>query len=150
MVSTMKGLPTTWDVKTKKNVRWVAELGSQAYGNPVVSNGVVLVGTNNEAMSDPNVKGDKGIVMAFRESDGEFTVAGGSRQAGGWPRERLAVSGRLFVAARRERHRVLRLEPRRADGRRPRRLPRQDERRPREGREAARARPTSTSSGATT
>ena len=44
----MKGLPTTWDVKTKKNVKWVAELGSQAYGNPVVANGVVLVGTNNE------------------------------------------------------------------------------------------------------
>ena len=34
MVSSMKGLPTTWDVKTKKNVKWVAELGSQAYGNP--------------------------------------------------------------------------------------------------------------------
>jgi len=72
MVSTMKGLPTTWDVKTKKNVRWVAELGSQTYGNPVVSNGVVLVGTNNEAMKDPAVKGDKGIVMAFRESNGEL------------------------------------------------------------------------------
>ena len=72
MVSSMKGLPTTWDVKTKKNVKWVAELGSQAYGNPVVANGVVLVGTNNEAMKDPAVKGDKGILMAFRESDGQF------------------------------------------------------------------------------
>jgi outer membrane protein assembly factor BamB len=72
MVSSMKGLPTTWDVKTKKNVRWVAELGSQTYGNPVVSGGVVLVGTNNEAMKDPAVKGDKGILMAFRESDGQF------------------------------------------------------------------------------
>jgi outer membrane protein assembly factor BamB len=72
MVSSMKGLPTTWDIKTKKNVRWVAELGSQTYGNPVISNGVVLVGTNNEAMKDPAVKGDKGILMAFRESDGEF------------------------------------------------------------------------------
>jgi outer membrane protein assembly factor BamB len=72
MVSSMKGLPTTWDIKTKKNVRWIAELGSQTYGNPVISNGVVLVGTNNEAMKDPAVKGDKGILMAFRESDGEF------------------------------------------------------------------------------
>ena len=59
-------------MKTKKNVKWVAELGSQTYGNPVVANGYVYVGTNNEAMKDPNVKGDKGIVMAFRESDGEF------------------------------------------------------------------------------
>jgi outer membrane protein assembly factor BamB len=72
MVSSMKGLPTTWDVKGKKNVKWVAELGSQTYGNPVVSNGVVLLGTNNEAVKDPTVKGDKGILMAFRESDGQF------------------------------------------------------------------------------
>src|SRR3982751_4964764 len=72
MVSTMKGLPTTWDVKTKKNVKWVAELGSQAYGNPVVAGGMVFVGTNNEGPRDPNVKGDKGVLMAFRESDGQF------------------------------------------------------------------------------
>jgi len=30
-----------------------AALGSQSYGNPVVANGVVLVGTNNEAPRDP-------------------------------------------------------------------------------------------------
>jgi outer membrane protein assembly factor BamB len=72
MVSSMKGLPVTWDVKTKKGVKWVAEVGSQTYGNPVVANGVVLVGTNNEAARDPAIKGDKGIVMAFRESDGQF------------------------------------------------------------------------------
>jgi outer membrane protein assembly factor BamB len=72
LVSSMKGLPTTWDLKSKKNVKWIAELGSQAYGNPVVSGGYVLVGTNNEAMKDPNIKGDKGILMAFRESDGQF------------------------------------------------------------------------------
>ena len=48
MVSSMKGLPITWDLKTKKNVKWIAELGSQAYGNPTISGGYVLVGTNNE------------------------------------------------------------------------------------------------------
>ena len=72
MVSSMKGLPTTWDIKAKKNVKWVAELGSQAYGNPVVANGMVFVGTNNEAVRDPNIKGDKGILVAFRETDGQF------------------------------------------------------------------------------
>jgi outer membrane protein assembly factor BamB len=72
MVSSMKGLPTSWDVKTKKNIKWIAELGSQAYGNPVVSGGVVLVGTNNEGLKDPTIKGDKGVLMAFRESDGQF------------------------------------------------------------------------------
>ena len=53
MVSSMKGLPTTWDVKTKKNIKWVAELGSQTYGNPVVAGGMVFVGTNNEGNKDP-------------------------------------------------------------------------------------------------
>jgi outer membrane protein assembly factor BamB len=72
MVSSMKGVPTTWDVKTKKNIKWMAELGSQSYGNPVVAGGVVYVGTNNEGVKDPAVKGDKGVLMAFRESDGEF------------------------------------------------------------------------------
>src|SRR6185503_12841995 len=48
MVSNMKGLPINWDVKAKKNVKWVAELGSQTYGNVVVSGGMVFVGTNNE------------------------------------------------------------------------------------------------------
>jgi outer membrane protein assembly factor BamB len=72
MVSTMKGLPTTWDVKSGKNVKWTADLGSQTYGNPVVAGGVVLVGTNNEGPRDPAVTGDRGVLMAFRESDGQF------------------------------------------------------------------------------
>ena len=72
MVSNQKGLPTTWDVKTKKNVKWVAQLGSQSYGNAVVSGGMVFIGTNNEGLRDPKVTGDKGVLMAFRESDGEF------------------------------------------------------------------------------
>jgi outer membrane protein assembly factor BamB len=72
MISNMKGLPTSWDVKEKKNVKWVAQLGSQTYGNVVVSGGMVFVGTNNEGLRDPKVTGDKGVLMAFRESDGEF------------------------------------------------------------------------------
>src|SRR6187402_3284260 len=72
MVSDATGLPTTWDVKSGKNVKWVASLGSQSYGNPVVGGGVVLVGTNNELIRDPKQPGDRGVVMAFRESDGEF------------------------------------------------------------------------------
>src|SRR5579862_5309404 len=58
MVSSMKGIVTTWDVKTKKNIKWMAELGSQSYGNPVVADGLVFVGTNNEKTKDPAVKGD--------------------------------------------------------------------------------------------
>jgi outer membrane protein assembly factor BamB len=71
-VSSMKNAPTEWDVKTKKNIKWVADLGSQSYGNPVVAGGMVFVGTNNELLRDPKQAGDRGVLMAFRESDGEF------------------------------------------------------------------------------
>jgi outer membrane protein assembly factor BamB len=72
MVSQMKGLPASWDINKKVNVRWVASLGSQSYGNPVVAGGMVFAGTNNEGLRDPKQGGDRGVVMAFRESDGEF------------------------------------------------------------------------------
>jgi len=97
MVSTMTGLPTTWDVKTGKNVKWVAELGSQSYGNPVVANGVVMVGTNNEAMRDPKQPGDRGVLMAFREATGEFMWQAtfeklSSGRANDWPYQGIASS----------------------------------------------------------
>ncbi|HVF90872.1 MAG TPA: PQQ-binding-like beta-propeller repeat protein [Blastocatellia bacterium] len=72
MVSNMKGLPTTWDVSAKKNVKWIVALGSQTYGNPVVAGGMVFVGTNNEFLRDPKQGGDRGVLMAFKESDGQF------------------------------------------------------------------------------
>jgi outer membrane protein assembly factor BamB len=72
MVSSMKGLPTSWDVKTGKNVKWVAELGSQSYGNPSVGGGQVYCGTNNEGLKVPKEGGDRGVLMCFRESDGKF------------------------------------------------------------------------------
>ncbi len=72
MVSQMKGIPTTWDLKTKKNVKWIAQLGSQSYGNPVVAGGQVYAGTNNELQRNPKEGGDRGVLMCFRESDGQF------------------------------------------------------------------------------
>ncbi len=72
MVSSMKGIPAKWDVAKKENIKWMATLGSQSYGNPTVGGGVVLVGTNNESLKDPKIKGDKGVLMAFKESDGTF------------------------------------------------------------------------------
>src|SRR5262249_18985692 len=38
-----------WEPGTGKNIKWAARLGSQSYGNPVVANGQVYVGTNNFA-----------------------------------------------------------------------------------------------------
>ena len=66
------GLVTGFDVESGENVKWVAALGSQSYGNPVVADGRVFVGTNNEGLRDPEVKGDKGNILCFRESDGAF------------------------------------------------------------------------------
>ena len=100
----MKGLPTTWDVKTKKNVKWVAELGSQAYGNPVVANGVVLVGHQQRRADGSERQGGQGRPDGLPRVGRPVPVAGGARQARGRSRQRLAVSGRLLVAARRERH----------------------------------------------
>jgi outer membrane protein assembly factor BamB len=97
MVSSMKGLPTEWDVKTKKNVKWVAELGSQSYGNAVVAAGVVLVGTNNEGLRDPKQPGDRGVLMAFKEDTGEFLWQQThekltSGRANDWPYQGVASS----------------------------------------------------------
>src|SRR4026209_2904285 len=33
---------------------------------------MICVGTNNEGLRDPKITGDKGVLMAFRESDGAF------------------------------------------------------------------------------
>jgi outer membrane protein assembly factor BamB len=97
MVSNMKGLPTEWDVKTKKNIKWVAELGSQSYGNAVVSGGVVFVGTNNEALRDPKQTGDRGVLMAFDENTGTFLWQHThekltSGRANDWPYQGVASS----------------------------------------------------------
>ena len=137
MVSAMKGLPLDWDVKTKKNVKWVADLGSQSYGNPVVAGGMVFVGTNNELARDPKQPGDRGVLMAFREATGEFLWQHAHAEARIGPRQRLAVPGRGVVAAGDRRPPLLRQQPRRGVLPRHPGLPRQRERR-REGREADR------------
>ena len=84
MYSPVKGLPSSFtpgkfkpnseeiDMATTKNVKWIAKLGSQSYGNPVVSQGVVLVGTNNASPRDLRFKDDKSILYALREADGSL------------------------------------------------------------------------------
>lgn len=72
MVSSMTGIPTSWDINSKKNIKWMSMLGSQTYGNPVVAGGKVFVGTNNEGLRNPKEPGDRGVLMCFRESDGQF------------------------------------------------------------------------------
>src|ERR1044071_3567939 len=60
------------DLKTTKNVKWVAKLGSQSYGNVTVAGGKVFIGTNNDSPRDPQHQGDRSILMVFDEKTGEF------------------------------------------------------------------------------
>ncbi len=81
-----KGLPVTWDIgdpedkppRKPVNVKWFAGLGSKSYGGPIVANGRVFIGTNNQDPRDkkwvqPNGDPvDLGIVMCFEEAGGKF------------------------------------------------------------------------------
>ena len=40
-------IPVKWDVEKGLNIKWKVKLGSQTYGNTVVANGKVYIGTNN-------------------------------------------------------------------------------------------------------
>ena len=71
-VSNETGLPTKWDLETGKNIKWVADLGSQTYAGPIYYDGKIFVGTNNEAGKNPDLKGDRGNIMAFDAKTGEF------------------------------------------------------------------------------
>jgi outer membrane protein assembly factor BamB len=69
-----KNIPTEWDVETGQNIRWSMPLGSETYGNPVVANGKVYVGTNNGAgyiKRYPSTV-DLGVLLCFNEKDGKF------------------------------------------------------------------------------
>ena len=77
MVSPEKNPPTDWRVPTEEdhnglNILWTAALGSKSYGNPIVVNGVVYVGTNNEGKRDPTLTADGGVLMAFDKKTGKF------------------------------------------------------------------------------
>jgi outer membrane protein assembly factor BamB len=63
-----------WDKSSAKNIKWVAPLGSQTYGNTVVAEGRVYVGTNNGAGYLKRYPSDidLGCLLAFDEKDGSF------------------------------------------------------------------------------
>src|SRR3954470_9644670 len=69
MISSEKNPPMDWKVPASEgdkgtNVLWTAALGSKSYGNPTVHEGVVYVGTNNEAKRNPAITADGGVLMA--------------------------------------------------------------------------------------
>ncbi len=94
-----------------KRVRWTVPLGSQTYGNPVVAEGRVFVGTNNGGEYRPQHVGDRGVVLCFSEDDGtmlwqltrEKLAAG---RVNDWPEQGICSTpcvenGRLYVVTNR-------------------------------------------------
>lgn len=71
MVSQEKRLPESCDVKTGENVKWSVPLG-EAYGSPIVAEGCVLIGSNNEACRDPRFQGDHGVLLCLDKRDGSL------------------------------------------------------------------------------
>jgi outer membrane protein assembly factor BamB len=66
--------PGTEDINTNgvKNLKWIAKLGSQSYGNVTIAGGKVFIGTNNEPPRDPKHPGDRSILLCFDEKTGAF------------------------------------------------------------------------------
>jgi len=63
-----------WKPEKARNIKWVAQLGSQSFGTPVIADGRIFVGTNNGAAwlkRYPN-EVDLGCLLCFRERDGQF------------------------------------------------------------------------------
>ncbi len=69
-----KNIPIDWDVETGRNIKWSARLGSETYGNPVVANGRIFVGTNNGSGYLPRYPNriDLGVLLCFDEESGNF------------------------------------------------------------------------------
>lgn len=63
-----------WDSSTARNIKWVAPLGSQTFGSPVIADGRIFVGTNNSAAYLQRYPSDidLGCLLCFREQDGKF------------------------------------------------------------------------------
>ncbi|MEI7861419.1 MAG: serine/threonine protein kinase, partial [Planctomycetota bacterium] len=63
-----------WSPASSSNIAWVAALGSQSYGNPVVAGGKAYVGSNNGKgyLKRYPASVDLGCLLAFDAKDGSF------------------------------------------------------------------------------
>ena len=85
MISNEKGLPESFvpgkkspqgtgiDLQTTQNVKWIARLGSQTYGNPTIAGGRIFVGTNDDGLRDSRLRSTRGgMVMCLDEATGKL------------------------------------------------------------------------------
>src|SRR5437879_4542372 len=81
-VSPEKDPPLRWQIEERNdeggvtkaglNILWKARLGNNNFAPPIVSGGLVWIGTNNGRPRDANVKVQAGVLMCFRARDGKF------------------------------------------------------------------------------
>lgn len=108
-----RGIVGEWSVADgeKKNIRWVADLGTSSYSSPVIAEGRVFIGTNNENPRNPRDRKfnkddnvfeplDKGVLMCFDAKTGEFLWQAvhdkrPSGQVNDWPR--LGLTGTASI-----------------------------------------------------
>ncbi|MBD3265247.1 PQQ-binding-like beta-propeller repeat protein [bacterium] len=72
MISGETGLIDSFDPETGKNIKWMVPLGSQTWSSPIIANGRVFIGTNNNPPRDPRHEGDRGILLCLNEADGKL------------------------------------------------------------------------------
>ena len=79
-VSTEIGAPTHWSVENheknhvareSRGIRWSAPLGSETHSSPVVSDGLVWIGTNNTQTGIQSSESQHSVLKCFRVTDGE-------------------------------------------------------------------------------
>lgn len=69
----VRSVDDSGELKPEFNVKWIAQTGlGWSVSSPVIANGFVWVGTNNEKPRDPAKKDPAPVLMCFRESDGAF------------------------------------------------------------------------------
>lgn len=85
-------LVSQFDIESGENIRWSVPLGTETYGNPVVADGKIFVGTNNGSgfveRLPPDI--DLGVLVCLKQSDGSFLWQHGSEKlasgrAQDWP-----------------------------------------------------------------
>src|SRR5688572_2995721 len=109
LVSDERNLPDSFDPDTGENVRWVFQLGSNGYATPIIAEGRVLIGTNNEPPRDPKNRGDRGVLLCLNETDGKLLwhlAVPKRKQFNDWPNVGICSpptveSGRVYLTSNR-------------------------------------------------
>ena len=79
-VSAEIGAPVEWTVESRegdrviresRGIRWSAPLGSETYSSPVVSDGLVWIGTNSDRRGVESPKEVHSVLKCFRVADGK-------------------------------------------------------------------------------